>query len=287
MAELMCYKTMPEWDHESLPKAFQKRHNTKAGVWAKLIIFSGSLKYYSLDGEDNILEEFLFDSNSDIPYIEPQAWHRIEPRREDLRCQIQFYCKPVDYYHKKYGLTPAHSEMFEVINYIQSGDALDIGCGRGRNALFLQQQGFDVTAFDCNADSIQKLQSIIDEEKLNNIHAVTGNANDANIERMFDLIFSTVVFMFLNEEHVAGILNTMREKTRMGGYNLIVSALDCDDYPLPKDFLSFGFQPNELKHYYQGWRLKKYNEDIGHLHRRDSAGNRIALRFVTMIAQKR
>lgn len=287
MAELMCYKTLPEWDHESLPKAFQKRHNTKAGVWAKLIIFSGSLRYYSLDGEDNILDEFLFDSNSDIPYIAPQAWHKIEPRGEDLRCQIQFYCKPVDYYHKKYGLTPVHSEMFEVINYIQSGDALDIGCGRGRNALFLQQQGFNVTAFDRNADSIQKLQSIIDEEKLNNIHAVTDNANDANIEGMFDLIFSTVVFMFLNEQHVAGILNTMREKTRMGGYNLIVSALDCDEYPLPKDFLSFGFQPNELKHYYQGWRLKKYNEDIGHLHRRDSAGNRIALRFVTMIAQKR
>ena len=286
MTALMCYKTMPRWDHKSVPKAFQRRHNTRAGVWAKLVIFSGSLKYYALDEDDHILDEFLFDSNSDIPYIEPQAWHRIEPWGADLRCQLQFYCKPVDYYHKKYGLTAVHSEMFEALNYIQSGSALDIGCGRGRNALFLQQQGFDVTAFDRNADAIQKLQSIIDQEKLSNIRVMTGDAHDANIERMFDFIFSTVVFMFLNAEHIAGLLHIMQKKTRVGGYNLIVSALDCDQYPLPKDFLSFGFQPGELKRHYEGWHLKKYNEDIGHLHRLDSAGNRIALRFATLIAQK-
>ncbi len=286
MENLLCYKTMPEWDYESWPKGFQTRHNTKVGTWAKLTVFSGSLKYYALDESDNILDEFLFDSHSDIPYIEPQAWHKVEPQGKDLRCQIQFYCQPVDYYHKKYGLTPVHSDMFDVVNYIQSGDALDMGCGRGRNALFLQQQGFDVAAFDSNTDAVQALQAIIDEECLKNIHVATGNANDANIERMFDLVISTVVFMFLNHEHVAGVIHNMQEKTRVGGYNLIVSALDCDEYPLPEDFLSFGFRPDELKRYYAGWKFKKYNENVGHLHRRDSAGNRIALRFATMIAQK-
>ena len=31
---------------------------------------------------------------------------------------------------------------------VKPGKALDLGCGQGRNALFLAQQGFDVTAVD-------------------------------------------------------------------------------------------------------------------------------------------
>ena len=34
-----------------------------------------------------------------------------------------------------------------------------------------------------------------------------------------------------------------------------------------------------------GWDLLKYNEDVGELHRTDENGNRIKLRFATMLAQ--
>ncbi len=56
---LVCYKTMPKWDFYKLPRAFQQKHNTKVGTWAKLTIFSGQLKYYALDENENILETFI------------------------------------------------------------------------------------------------------------------------------------------------------------------------------------------------------------------------------------
>ncbi|MGL4276392.1 MAG: tellurite resistance methyltransferase TehB, partial [Morganella morganii] len=39
--------------------------------------------------------------------------------------------------------------------------------------------------------------------------------------------------------------------------------------------------------YYADWEILKYNENPGHLHRTDAAGNRIRLNFATLIARKK
>ena len=49
---------------------------------------------------------------------------------------------------------------------VKPGKALDLGCGQGRNALFLVQQGFDVTAVDQNELALEILQSIVEQEDL-------------------------------------------------------------------------------------------------------------------------
>lgn len=288
MNNLIVYKTLPEWDFNSLPKGFRKKHNTKAGTWAKLNILEGELRYDALDEQGQILESFVFDANTDTPFVEPQAWHKVEPLTQDLRCQLSFYCSSEQYYQKKYKLSATHSEVLEVINHIQAGKALDLGCGGGRNALFLQQQGFEVTAFDKNSDSINKLKTIIAEELLNKIQAFVADAQEIKLREQYDLIIATVVLMFLDAKAISGVINSMQTHTQSGGYNLIVCAIDSEDYPLSAHQLpfGFGFKPNELANYYQGWQIKKYNEDVGHLHRLDENGNPIALRFVTLIAQK-
>ncbi|CCJ84661.1 Tellurite resistance protein TehB [Cronobacter dublinensis 582] len=74
--------------------------------------------------------------------------------------------------------------------------------------------------------------------------------------------------------------------SRAGGYNLIVAAMDTDDYPCTVGF-PFAFREGELRRYYEGWELIKYNEDVGQLHKTDASGNRIRLRFATMLAKKR
>ena len=56
-------------------------------------------------------------------------------------------------------------------------------------------------------------------------------------------------------------------------------------YPCSVPF-PFTFKEGELAEYYKDWELVKYNENPGHLHRRDENGNRIQLRFATMLAKK-
>ncbi|PID43443.1 MAG: tellurite resistance methyltransferase TehB [Proteobacteria bacterium] len=287
MNHLVCYKTLPEWTESTIPKGFRSKHNTQVGTWGKIIILAGKLKYYSLDEAGNVSDTAIFDCHSNIPFVEPQAWHKIEAMDDELRCQLAFYCRPEDYYQKKYRISDTHPEVLEVVRYIQSGKAMDMGCGRGRNALFLQRQGFDVSAFDANREFVNTLQNIIEQEGLEHIRACTGDGNAATLTEQYDLILNIVVMMFLKADRIPDIIRNMQACTRPGGYNVIVCAMDSPDYPLTEDvsFFSFTMKAGELSDYYKGWNIKKYNEDVGHLHRTDAAGNRIALRFATLIAQ--
>ncbi|KAE9535094.1 tellurite resistance methyltransferase TehB [Ursidibacter arcticus] len=285
MQELICYKQMPVWTKESLPQMFQEKHNTKVGTWAKLTILKGAIKYYELTEEGSIVSEEVFDVNHQRPFVEPQVWHKVEALTDDLECQLAFYCKPEDYFAKKYNLTTTHSEVLNTINYIQQGKALDLGCGRGRNALYLNLLGFDVTAVDHNQESIEFLNYMIEKERATQIQTSVYDINQANIQGEYDLIISTVVMMFLNRERIPAIIENMQRNTKIGGYNLIVCAMDTEKHPCTMPF-SFTFKEGELKNYYQGWELVKYNEDLGHLHKTDANGNRIQLQFATMLAKK-
>ncbi|MGX2956731.1 SAM-dependent methyltransferase TehB [Ursidibacter arcticus] len=285
MQELICYKQMPVWTKESLPQMFQEKHNTKVGTWAKLTILKGAIKYYELTEEGSIVSEEVFDVNHQRPFVEPQVWHKVEALTDDLECQLAFYCKPEDYFAKKYNLTTTHSEVLNTINYIQQGKALDLGCGRGRNALYLNLLGFDVTAVDHNQESIDFLNYMIEKEGATQIQTGVYDINQADIQGEYDLIISTVVMMFLNRERIPAIIENMQRNTKIGGYNLIVCAMDTEKHPCTMPF-SFTFKEGELKNYYQGWELVKYNEDLGHLHKTDANGNRIQLQFATMLAKK-
>jgi tellurite methyltransferase len=191
-----------------------------------------------------------------------------------------------EYFHHKYQLTPTHSEVVAAAELIPAGRALDLGCGVGRNALYLSLKGFDVTAWDKNADSIARVSEIISLEGLANITADIRDLNQLQLAEQYDFIFSIVVLMFLQPESIPSLINNMQTHTLPGGYNLIVAAMDTPDYPCVMPF-PFTFKSGELKNYYEDWEIIKYNEDVGQLHKVDSNGERIKLRFATLLAKKR
>ncbi len=190
-----------------------------------------------------------------------------------------------DYYAEKYGLTRTHSEVIFAAQQVPSGKVLDLGCGSGRNSLYLNLKGSSVTAWDFNSLSIAKLNEIIEAESLQGIETAEINLNAHRFSGEYDFILSTVVMMFLERSSIPNIIADMHASTQPGGYNLIVAAMDSPDYPCPLPF-PFSFQPNELRDYYQGWNIVKYNEDVGELHKRDANGNRYKMRFATLLAQK-
>lgn len=190
-----------------------------------------------------------------------------------------------NYFTEKYGMTPTHSEVLNAMNYITPGKVLDLGCGNGRNSLYLANKGFDVTAWDKNPNSLSNLQRIREAEGLNNLHIDRVDLNNLTFDGEYDFILSTVVMMFLEAKTIPGLIANMQRCTKPGGHNLIVAAMDTADYPCNVGF-PFAFKEGELRNYYAGWELLKYNEEVGELHRTDEQGNRIKLRFATLLAQK-
>lgn len=284
MEKLVAYKRLPVWNKDTMPEAVQKKHNTKVGTWGKITVLKGILKFIELTEDGEVLAEHLFEAGADNPMAQPQAWHRVEAATDDVEWYLEFYCKVEDYFPKKYNTNPVHSEVLEAMQTVQPCKALDLGCGQGRNALFLAQHGFDVTAVDQNELSLEILQSIVEQEDFE-MPVGLYDINSASIGQTYDFIVSTVVLMFLQSNRIPAIIQNMQEQTSIGGYNLIVCAMDTEDYPCSVHF-PFTFKEGELANYYQDWELIKYNENPGHLHRRDENGNRIQLRFATMLAKK-
>ena len=190
-----------------------------------------------------------------------------------------------NYFTDTYGLTRTHSEVLHAASKISAGKALDLGCGNGRNSLYLAARGFDVTAWDRNPMSISNLRSIAQKEQLANLHIDEKDLNALSFDGEYDFILSTVVMMFLQPETIPGLIANMQRCTRPGGWNLIVAAMDTEDFPCTVGF-PFAFKAGELRDYYAGWDFDRYNEDVGELHRTDADGNRIKLRFATMLARK-
>lgn len=190
-----------------------------------------------------------------------------------------------NYFTDKYGMTRTHSDVLAAAKIVPPGKVLDLGCGNGRNSLWLAANGYDVTAWDKNPASINNLESIRHEEGLENLQSAIKDLNSLSFEGEYDFILSTVVMMFLEASTIPGLIANMQRCTKPGGYNLIVAAMDTDDYPCTVGF-PFAFKREELRNYYAGWAFEKYNEDVGELHRTDANGNRIKLRFATMLARK-
>lgn len=179
----------------------------------------------------------------------------------------------------KHGLNPPHSEVVNACRVIEPGKALDMGCGAGRNALYLAGLGFDVTAVDANPNALGMLQSIVEQEAIANIEARLYDINEADLRADYDFIACTVTLMFLDPARVDAVIADMQRCTRAGGHNLIVAAMSTDEYPCPMNF-PFTLGTGELRAAYDGWELLEYNENLGTMH------NGARLQFATLLARK-
>jgi len=181
--------------------------------------------------------------------------------------------------NSRYGLNPAHSEVVDACKIIEPCETLDMGCSNGRNAVYLAQLGFNVTAIDTNHSAINMLQSIINEEKMNNIKAHMYDINNASINEEYGFIACTVTLMFVDPARVDDIISDMHKSTLAGGYNLIVCAMSTEEHPCPVRF-PFTLKAGQLRKAYEGWDMIKYNEDVGTMH------NGAKLQFATILARK-
>ena len=281
---LVCYQSLPQWGRDDIPEALWAAYRVDEGVWLALAVLSGGLSVALLDEAGEVAAVHALTPESNKLLIEPQQSFRIESLSGDTRIQLALYCEAADYFHKKYGMSATHSAVRAAASVVPVGKALDMGCGQGRNALFLGLQGFEVTAVDHNPQAVQSVAELAQAEQLN-IKALEYDLNAANLPEDYDYIVATVVLMFLQPRLVPQVIADMQAHTRTGGYNLIVSAMDTADFPCPMPF-PFKFQEGELRRYYQDWDIVEYQEALGVMHAKDEFGNPIQFKFVTMLAKK-
>lgn len=72
--QVVSYKQTPEFSESTIPAGLLKHHQTKAGVWGKIVVLNGNLLYTI----EQLFEEIVLDSNS-FGVVEPAVLHQVKP----------------------------------------------------------------------------------------------------------------------------------------------------------------------------------------------------------------
>jgi tellurite methyltransferase len=86
--EFQPYKRTPVFTETSIPAGLKKEHSTKSGVWAKIILTEGTLRY-RVDG----LEIDTVLSPSEPGIVLPEILHSVSPIAS-VRFYVEFYKEP-------------------------------------------------------------------------------------------------------------------------------------------------------------------------------------------------
>lgn len=79
------YKKTPKFDETSIPKGLLKAHQTKEGVWGKIVVLEGRLRYKMTEPEEEIiLNDGIFG------VVEPTLFHEVEPIGR-VKFYVEFY----------------------------------------------------------------------------------------------------------------------------------------------------------------------------------------------------
>ncbi len=139
---------------------------------------------------------------------------------------------------------------------LHKGTALDVACGRGRNALFLAQHGYQVTAIDYSAIALKQLQAEAQEFDLQIATAEIDLEKQPQLPQgPFDLVIN---FYYLHRP----LLPQLKELVKPGGllimrtFSEVIIDEPCCLEP------QMVLKREELLETFKDWQILRYEEGI-------------------------
>jgi tellurite methyltransferase len=141
--------------------------------------------------------------------------------------------------------------LIKTAERLQPGKALDLACGTGRNALWLAEHGWNVTAVDGAPSAIEILRRRASERGLDlDAHVADLEKREYRIEpSAWDLI---AICYYLQRD----LFEPAKRGVKPGGVLLaIVHITEPGEEPTYKRM-----KPGELENYFRGWEILHYSE---------------------------
>jgi len=133
---------------------------------------------------------------------------------------------------------------------------LEIGCGEGKNPLYLASQGFsNVNAFDLSENGIAKLTRAASKNGLL-VNAWVQDLRSFQFKKQYDLIISYGTLHFVEKSDWASLLLRAKENTNIGGVHII--NIFTNSVPASPDIVDFAVglaDDGELNMIYEDWAI--------------------------------
>jgi tellurite methyltransferase len=159
---------------------------------------------------------------------------------------------------------------------------LDLGCGVGRNALYLAQQGLEVHALDISEVAVEHLRAALPETETQKINVWRADLRIEEFIGYFDAILAYGILNSIERHWWTGIIERMKKHTVPGGYNVVVVFNSLSD-----DSSVDGIQvvtladPAEISTIYSDWDMLKSDiRTIRHRHGSRSVHTHVIERYI-------
>lgn len=143
---------------------------------------------------------------------------------------------------------------------------LDIGCGEGKDAVFLAKNGYQVSAFDLAENGLDKARRLAEQHRVD-IHFFKADVNDYQPDGEFDIVFSSGVLHYVRPERRKPLFDSLKSATAAGGLHALNVFVYKPFLPEAPDLEEAEraippWHSGELNGYYADWLFHKSTETI-------------------------
>lgn len=143
---------------------------------------------------------------------------------------------------------------------------LEIGCGEGKDAVFLAKCGYQVTAFDAAASGIEKAKRLADIHQTE-VCFFQADLRDFRLDEEYDIIYSSGVFHHILPGMRGELMENYLSHTAPGGMHAVNVFVEKPFLPAPPDEKpEEGSWKNwisgELFTWYKDWVIEDCREEI-------------------------
>lgn len=151
----------------------------------------------------------------------------------------------------KYSSAEPHKLLIELTGKLKPGKALDLACGVGRNAIFLAENGWNVTAVDNSGVGIEIAKKRA-AEKVVEIDFRVADLEKGEFEIEPDTYDLICDFYYLQRD----LFSQMKSGVKVGG--VIVSTIHI--YGETEEAGEFLLKEGELREYFRDFEILHYHE---------------------------
>ena len=170
-----------------------------------------------------------------------------------------------DYY---WGLCPNRLcyEVMKLLPPIRPYRMLDIGCGEGKDSVFMAKCGYNVTAFDISDEGIKKAKRLAEHNHVD-VNFLRADIDDFRFDGEYDIIFSSGVLHFIKPQKRAELCEKMKAHTTPGGFDVLNVFVEKPFIRRAPDSgrdekLRSPWRSGELFGYYHDWLFRICREEV-------------------------
>lgn len=158
---------------------------------------------------------------------------------------------------EKFDDTEPVKNIVEYFSDVKPGYALDIGCGKGRNAIWLAKNGWKVDAIDPSQDWLDVAKTRSESEGIEgDISYTESDIESYEPRQQYDAVICGMVLHFLPAADIQSAIDKIKSWTKASGVAYISVHTDEN----PTEHRPSLFHVNQLADYFNNWTIEKRDQ---------------------------